>query len=79
MAATAPEAWLVSRICDEFNCTPDVARQLNAVDVFEILDLREFARVKVAVDRAENQKDMPDSPLVEIIGEMHLKRRDLLK
>ncbi len=49
---SAPGAWFVSRVCEEFGCTPDVAVTLDAALVERILELRSYARAKQLVEQA---------------------------
>lgn len=39
----APREWLLSRVCEEFNCPPTVALEQDASDVFAIMGLRAYA------------------------------------
>lgn len=65
--ASPPQAWVLSRICEEFG-VPLV--QGGAVDqpyalALEVLELRAYARAKEALDRAKSEADVPTSPAVE--------------
>jgi len=48
--------WLVSRICEEFTCLPDAARQALEDDcngsIFQMLDFRSLANAKARIDSA---------------------------
>lgn len=50
-----PDAWIVSRVCEEFRCLPSQAvRELEDEDaelVFAVLEMRAFARAKAEVER----------------------------
>lgn len=78
-----PEEWLVSRICEEFHCTP-----LEAVDqpydlTLTIMHLRNYAATKSAIDSAKKQSDIVPGPQVdevraimeELFAERHAKAK----
>jgi hypothetical protein len=64
-----PFEWIVSRVCEEFDCLPSQAmRELELGDadlVFDILDLRAYARTKEMVDHAKSPGDVKVTPLVQ--------------
>ena len=69
-----PEAWLISRICEEFGCLPSDAIYEPLPLVVEIMDLRAYRRAKADLDRWEaderpaTQKGRPPAgPLVEAV------------
>lgn len=37
--------------------------------VFEILDMRAYAHIKQAIERAKSEDDIPKSPMVEIVAD----------
>lgn len=68
--AAAPAEWLLSQICQEFGCTPSAALREDGVLVMEILELRSYARTKAAIDQAEREEDMPNTPIAERVFEI---------
>lgn len=79
----APEEWLVSRLCEEFNCLPSAAvRELEEGIpglAYDVMELRAYARAKAALDAAEKPEDVPTSPMVArvwaVMAEIHRRRR----
>lgn len=61
--------WVIGRICEEFHCLPEAAYlawQAAPVGFFdELLAYRSYARAKALVDAAEDEKSLPNSPIVE--------------
>lgn len=61
--SAAPPEWMVSRYCEEFGCTPPVAREEMATDVdglgFIIMALRAYRSVKEQFDRASDGGSLP--------------------
>ena len=58
----------MSLICEEFGCTPSQAlRELEGDDglIFDVLDLRGYARTKALVDAAKSEGDVPQSKMVD--------------
>lgn len=67
-----PEAWLISRICDEFGCLPSDAIYEPLPLVVEIMDLRAYARAKAATEQWEaadskTRGDPPSGPMVDAV------------
>lgn len=68
-----PDVWLISRVCDEFHCLPSAAiRELNRCEslVFEMLDLRAYARTKQDCDDAdasEGKIAAPKGPMADMV------------
>jgi len=62
----------VSRVCEEFSCTPMVAARELEEDpehrVLAVLELRAYARAKTAIDQAQSAADAPTGPMVEWVG-----------
>ena len=58
-----PYEWLVSRVCEEFNCLPSAAIREIMDDpcgmALKIMNLRHYARVKDVLDSAKSEKDIP--------------------
>lgn len=81
-ATDLPFEWIISRICEEFNCLPSAAlRELMndpAQMAIDIMELRAYARTKEAIDNAHSDKDIPASPMVDQVFSIQaelLKRR----
>ena len=62
--------WL-SRLCDAFHCLPSEAyaewRRLPAGLLDDVLEARAFETMKAIVDRATTEKDIPASPLADLV------------
>lgn len=69
--AELTDEWLISRVCEEFSCTPSVAiAELETTPfglVTEILALRGYARSKEILDNAKNQNDVPDNAGIDLV------------
>lgn len=63
-------------MCEEFGCTPAEALRQDWRLVRDIMDLRAYARAKVAVDRARNDADVEGIPMVDAVWAV---QADLLK
>lgn len=70
----APDEWLLSRICEEFNCTPAEAVEQPLGLVLDILELRAYARAKDQLDRAKSEADVPRTAAVERVFEVQAER-----
>lgn len=72
--AQPPDAWVISRICEEFHCLPSQARRELAEHdgdlVFDILSLRSYVRAKQRVDDATSEMDVPKTPAVRMVFEV---------
>lgn len=55
--AVPPREWWISRVCEEFHCTPSQALQEDAWDVLNILELRQYARAYGAVMRPDSTEE----------------------
>ena len=53
----APPEWLLSRVCEEFHCTPDEAKGLDADEVLTIIDLRQYRYAKEAVEAPDSNDE----------------------
>lgn len=75
--AVAPKEWLLSRICEEFQCTPDVALRQDASLALDIMELRAYAQAKAALEQAKSEQDVPKSPMVDRVFEVkqEIRRR----
>lgn len=74
-----PWSVLISRLCDEFSCTPSVAMRewLTAPCGFleEILEARAYMAAKTAVDeadRAGSNAARPEGPMVDLVQQMEV-------
>ena len=65
-----PDEWLVSRIREEFGCTPLEAVNQPFDLVLTIMGLRGYARAKETVEQAQKQEDLPDHPMIKMVGEI---------
>lgn len=66
----APEAWLISRLCEEFGCRPSEALDEPAGLTLEIMELRAYARAKAELEAAQKEEDVPRTPMVERVWEV---------
>lgn len=67
-----PDEWIVSRVCEEFHCTPSVAREEIDADVdnqlFKIIEMRAYEKAKQAFDEGQKEPDVqkrPSGPLID--------------
>lgn len=63
-----PEAWLLSRICEEFSCTPAEALEQDFMLCLEILELRAYAKAKAAVENAKSEDDATEWQKEAVFG-----------
>mgnify|MGYP005812539395 FL=1 len=67
--AEAPSAWIISRICEEFHCTPSVAIAELDQDyrrlIFEIMRMRVYAAAKSRFDNMSKGEKLDDVPMIE--------------
>ena len=79
-----PDEWIISRICEEFNCLPSEALG-ELMDeprgmALDIMELRAYARAKDALDNAEKKEDVADDPMVakvwEVLHELRGRKED---
>ena len=64
--------WLISRVCEEFHCTPSVAQAELESDedlVWVILEMRNYANTKNRIDNATDEKHMPDGKTADLVFE----------
>lgn len=52
-----PREWVISRICEEFHCLPSDAEKEDADTVFNIIELRSYARAKSVTEQPEADED----------------------
>ncbi|MDX9803925.1 MAG: hypothetical protein RBS96_07945 [Dehalococcoidales bacterium] len=66
--------WVISRICEEFNCLPTEAmREMEEAPtgmIKDILELREYSRAKQIIDNAQKEEDIPSSPVIDMVFEI---------
>ena len=80
-----PFEWVVSRVCEEFNCLPSQAIREIMTDpsqmAFDIIELRSYARAKEILDNAKDAKEIPDSPAIDRVWEIYhiVEDRELLE
>lgn len=67
---------MLSRICEELNCTPLEAIVQPLQLTLRIIELRQFARVKQAVAQAKTDDQVPKGPLADLCFEFE---HELLK
>ncbi len=71
-----PEEWWVSRICQEFGCTPSAALRewrRNPELVTRVLEYRAYAAAQQQVHDAKNDTDLPAEgldPMVDLVFEV---------
>ena len=77
-----PFEWMISRVCEEFNCLPSAALKEIMNDpaqmAIDIIELRAYSRAKELLDNARDSKDIPDNPMIDRVFEIQaelLKRR----
>lgn len=65
-------SWFVSRVCEEFGCTPSVAlREIEQHDdlLTDVMEARAFVRTKQACDAAASKVERPDTPMARLVTE----------
>lgn len=70
-----PDDWLLSRICEEFQCVPSVADaefEDDPVRILNILEMRGFARAKEAMDRDGDKVKM--TPTVRLVMQIEAEQ-----
>ena len=64
------ELWL-GRLCEEFHCLPSAAlrewMRAPAGLLEDIIEVRTFAEAKRMYDAAEQKRDIPQSPIFELV------------
>ena len=67
--------WVISRVCEEFDCLPDQAREALENDtngsIFQILELRALANAKSRIDDA-GKGDVPTDRVAQRYLQLHL-------
>ena len=64
--------WIISRVCEEFYCTPSVAQAELESDedlILTILQMRTYATTKNRIDNATDEKHMPDGLTADLVFE----------
>lgn len=69
-----PHAYLIRRICDVFHCLPSAAeeelRRSPVGWVEEVIEAGHYADAKAMVDRATDEKQLPQTPLMELVKDI---------
>jgi hypothetical protein len=69
--ARPPEAWIVSRICEEFGCLPSEAVRELENDVrkhlFQIMQMRTYAAAKNRLDNMKAGENLDDVPMIDTV------------
>ena len=65
-----PEEWLISRICEEFQCLPSEAINEPLLLCLRIIEQRAYARAKDIVDHTEKASDLPNNAMVEMVQDI---------
>ena len=64
-------AWFVSQVCEEFHCLPSAAVEEVKRDPGHLAEtivlFRAYARAKAVVDRAKDARDIPDTPMTDLV------------
>lgn len=74
---------MISRICEEFHCTPEEALDQPYDLALTIMQLRAYAHTKQTVEAAKRQSDVPETVLtrkyqaikLEIMADAKAQRR----
>lgn len=76
-----PEEWVISRICEEFDCLPSEAvRELDDADadlLLTIMDMRAYARAKDVLDHAKSKADVTMTPAIQRVLEVEIEAMKL--
>ncbi len=70
---------MVSRVCEEFGCLPDVAESALEDDlglIPTILTLRAFARTKEVYDNSEDYLNLPQSRMMDLLQDIEFEHVD---
>ena len=59
-----PDEWMVSRVCEEFHCTPAEALDQPYDLTMTVMHMRAYASAKQALEQAKRQSDVPITPIV---------------
>ena len=62
-----PDEWLISRICEEFHCTPLEALEQPLELTLDIIGLRAYSEAKQMIDTTEDKANLPQSPMIEMV------------
>jgi hypothetical protein len=69
--ASPPEAWVVSRICEEFGCLPSEAIRELEQDVrkqlFQIMQMRSYAAAKRRLDDMKPGENLDAVPMIDVV------------
>ena len=56
-------------MCEEFHCTPLEALAQPYQLTMEIIEVRAYTQAKSLVENAQKAGDVPDHPMVDLVGE----------
>ena len=56
--------WIISRVCEEFGCTPDIAVELPFGITARIMSLRDYANARSIVESAEDPSKVKMTPTI---------------
>lgn len=66
-----PEAWVVSRICEEFSCLPSEAVNELEKDgrklLFPIMNMRVYAAAKRRLDDMKPGENLDGVPMIDVV------------
>lgn len=60
---------MLSRICEEFGCTPLEAIMQPLGPALRIIEYRQYARTKQACEQAKNDAQTPTGPMARLVFE----------
>ena len=73
-----PIEWWGARLCEEFHCLPSQALaewERAPCGLLEtIIEMRAFAAMKAALDRAETLKERPTGRLADLVADIEFAR-----
>ena len=64
---------MISRICQEFRCTPSVALlelRRNEELVFDVLQMRAYADVREQLRAAKDEQSAPRGPMADLVADI---------
>jgi hypothetical protein len=66
---------VISRICEEFGCTPSEALNEPLQLALDVMDLRAYAKAKQIYETTKDAKDIPDSPIIDWVYRVSYERK----
>lgn len=64
---------MVSRVCEEFHCTPAEALEQPYDLTLTIMHMRAYAQTKQVMDSAQRQAEIPETPMVRKVASIKLE------